>query len=118
MKALWPALALLLLIGGHSVEAVGGSDGGAQGSERAAFVVPPALQGLLDAADDAGTPILGDKERRAFDAMSDHAKKLTAEAVAEEMITTAVHLKTILSLGMANGKFELFMQDNCVLCHS
>ena len=86
--------------------------------ELSAFEIPPALAKLINAKKKDGTPVLSEKQRAYFDALPNHAKKLTAEAVAEDWITSAEHLEELLSLGLSTQKYELAVKDYCLLCHA
>jgi len=114
MSMLYAALALVLAL----VPRAWGTDIGIDTARGESFVLPPALLEILNARGDDGAPIIGAEGRGYFDALPDHAKRQTADAVARDLITTAQHLGEILSLGLASGKLEQIMQDNCVLCHS
>ncbi|RMD82198.1 MAG: hypothetical protein D6815_09790 [Candidatus Dadabacteria bacterium] len=86
--------------------------------ELSAYEIPPALAKLVDAKKKDGTPVLSEKQRAYFEALPNHAKKLTAEAVAEDWITSAEHLAELLSLGLSTQKYELAVKDYCLLCHA
>ncbi len=100
---------------------IGAPSAGANPAEPPAltpYEVPQPLAKMLGAKAKDGSPILSEQERAYFDKLSSHAKKLTAQAVEDEWISSADHLKTLISLNLSNQKFELAMQDYCMLCHS
>ncbi len=82
------------------------------------YEIPPALAKMLEAKRKDGSPVIPQTLREYFDKLPNHAKKLTAQAVEEDWITSAEHLATILSLGLSTQKYELAMKDYCLLCHA
>jgi len=76
------------------------------------------LTGLLAAAGPDGKPVLSPEQRTYFDGLNDHLKALLTKAVDADIITRADHLGSILALGLRPQKMEVFLQDNCVLCHT
>ncbi len=76
------------------------------------------LTGLLTATGPDGKPVLSPEQRAYFDGLNDHLKTLLIKAVDAEIITRPDHLGSILALGLRPQKMEVFLQDNCVLCHT
>ena len=76
------------------------------------------LTGLLAATGPEGKPVLSPEDLAYFDGLNDHLKTLLIKAVDAETITRADHLGSILALGLRPQKMEVFLQDNCVLCHT
>jgi predicted CXXCH cytochrome family protein len=83
-----------------------------------AFALSEELSALLSALEDGGEPLISSQEREYFDGLPARAKELFEQAVEDEMLSEASHLKEILSLSLPAAKVELLMQDNCVVCHS
>ena len=78
----------------------------------------PALQKILDAKGASGQPVITPEARAYFDALPERARVLIDHAVADEVITSAQHLGTILAVQMPTATFEFAMGDRCFLCHS
>ena len=76
------------------------------------------LGALLAAQGNDGKPVISPEQRAYFDGLNDHLKALLIKAVETEIITRADHLGFILALGLRPQKMEVFLQDNCVLCHT
>jgi predicted CXXCH cytochrome family protein len=76
------------------------------------------LSSLLAASRAGGQPLLSAEERDYFDGLPARAKELFEQAIANELLSEASHLGEILSLGLPSAKLELFMRDNCVVCHT
>jgi predicted CXXCH cytochrome family protein len=89
-------------------------------AQAAPGVVAPsaALAKLLSAGGENGQPVIPPKARAYFDALPGRARELTAQAVADEVITSPQHLGAILALEMQAGTFEFALGDRCFLCHS
>ena len=98
-------------VGMLHAEVVGAEQGATQ------YVVPPAVQALLQAENDQGRTILGAEQRKYYDALPTHGKDLVAGAVDEDRVANAQDLAVVLGLGLSAQKFERLMGDNCVLCH-
>jgi hypothetical protein len=97
-----PLLLLLIALGGVADEAS----------------YPGPLKEYLAAKHKDGTPALDAGDHKALAAMSEHTRKLIADAADSMILGSADHLKILLSLGLSAGQLELVMQDNCVLCHT
>jgi predicted CXXCH cytochrome family protein len=82
------------------------------------FVPSEGLSKLLAGRGEAGETLIGADERAYFDGLPVRAKVLFNDAVEEELLTEAIHLREILALGLSVPKLELFMRDNCVVCHT
>lgn len=82
------------------------------------FVMSDSLQKMLDARDEAGAPVIAEKERAEFEGLPAHAKQLLADAVDAEFIGSAAQVRDILSLELDTSKLELVLTNNCLLCHS
>jgi hypothetical protein len=78
----------------------------------------PKLAVLLDAKDESGKPIINPEQRAYFVSLNDHLRDLLNDAVEKQIITSAVHLKALLTLQLRPQKMEVLLQNNCVLCHS
>jgi hypothetical protein len=76
------------------------------------------LQAFLSATDDAGAAVVPAESRAYFDKLPDHAKQLFRTAADAGRITTPAHLQVILSLELDTLSIELFLRDNCILCHT
>jgi len=76
------------------------------------------LTGLLGATGPDGKPVLSPEHRAYFGGLDDHLKTLLIKAVDAEIITRPDHLGSILALGLRPQKMEVFLQDNCILCHT
>ena len=81
-------------------------------------VIPPKLAALLAAQGSDGKPVITPEQRAYFDGLNDHLKALFGNATETEIVTRADHLGSILALGLRPQKMEVFLQDNCVLCHT
>jgi predicted CXXCH cytochrome family protein len=82
------------------------------------FTPSEELSALLSAPGVGDEPLISSQEREYFDQLPARAKKLFEEAIENELLSEASHLKEILSLGLPAVKVELLMQDNCVVCHT
>ena len=80
--------------------------------------IPQKLAALLAAQGKDGKPVITPEQRAFFDGLNDHLKTLLGNAVEAETITRADHLGSILTLGLRPQKMEVFLQDNCILCHT
>lgn len=78
----------------------------------------PAVRDLLAAAAADGQPVLSPDDLDYFAALPAHTRALLAASVADEWITSAVHLKEILGLRLSPVDFEVAMRDTCLLCHT
>jgi hypothetical protein len=78
----------------------------------------PKLAALLAAQGDDGKPVISAEQRAYFDSLNDHLKGLLGKATEIEIVTRADHLGSILALALRPQKMEVFLQDNCVLCHT
>jgi predicted CXXCH cytochrome family protein len=76
------------------------------------------LAALLATQGTDGKPVITPEQRAYFDGLNDHLQGLLSNAAQTEIITRADHLGTILALGLRPQKMEVFLQDNCVLCHT
>jgi predicted CXXCH cytochrome family protein len=76
------------------------------------------LSSLLAASGDGGQPLISAEEREYFDGLPARAKELFDQAVENELLSDASHLREILSLGLSAAKVELFLKDNCLICHT
>src|SRR5207247_6707954 len=81
-------------------------------------VIPPKLAALLATQGKDGKPVISPEQRAYFDGLNDHIKALLGNAAETEIITRADHLGFILALGLRPQKMEVFLQDNCILCHT
>lgn len=82
------------------------------------FTPSDQLTALLLASGDDGEPLINPREREYFDELPPRAKELFDQAIENELLSEATHLREILSLGLSAAKVELLMQDNCVICHT
>jgi predicted CXXCH cytochrome family protein len=82
------------------------------------FAPSEELSALLLAPGDDGEPLISPQEREYFDELPARAKELFNEAIENELLSEASHLREILSLGLPAAKLERLMQDNCVICHT
>jgi len=80
--------------------------------------IAPKLAGLLAAQGKEGKPVISPEQRDYFEGLNDHIKGLLNNAAETEIITRPDHLSSILALGLRPQKMEVFLQDNCVLCHT
>jgi hypothetical protein len=78
----------------------------------------PATRDLLLGADDDGKPIISQEDIDYFAALPAHSRKLLVTAVADEWITSSIHLREILGLRLGPADFEIAMGDTCLLCHT
>lgn len=76
------------------------------------------LTSLLAARTPDGKSVLSAEQRAYFDGLNDHLKSLLIKTLDAEIITRADHLGSILALGLRPQKMEVFLRDNCVLCHT
>jgi predicted CXXCH cytochrome family protein len=90
----------------------------AMAADERPVVIPQKLAGLLAEAGKDGKPVITPEQRTYFDGLNDHIKSLLIKTVEAETITRADHLGFILALGLRPQKMEVFLQDNCVLCHT
>jgi predicted CXXCH cytochrome family protein len=82
------------------------------------IVIPQKLEALLATQGKDGKPVITPEQRTYFDGLNDHIKTLLGNAAETEIITRADHLGFILALALRPQKMEVFLQDNCVLCHT
>jgi predicted CXXCH cytochrome family protein len=82
------------------------------------FTPSEELNALLSAPGDDGEPLISPQEREYFDQLPARAKELFDEAIENELLSEASHLREILSLDLPAAKVELLMQDNCIVCHT
>jgi predicted CXXCH cytochrome family protein len=87
-------------------------------AEEDRFEPSAALSELLSARGEADEALIGSEARDYFDGLPVRAKELIDAAVENEQISEASHLVEILSLGLPAATLELFMRDNCALCHT
>ena len=92
-----------------------GAVGSAQG---AGFAPSPRLSELLDAKGKDGLPVVGTDAREYFDGLPVRAKESLDAAVEKQFVSEPEHLRQILSLRLPAGPLELFLHDNCALCHT
>ncbi len=85
---------------------------------EAISTVSEALTALIASKDDAGRPVLTEETREQLAALPTRVKSLLDDAVANEMITSAEHIATILGAGFNSDKLEIVLSDNCFLCHT
>ena len=78
----------------------------------------PAVRDLLRARGADDKPLLGADDLRYFSQLPAHTRALLASNVAEEWITSGVHLREILALRLSPANFEVAMADTCLLCHT
>src|SRR5437867_10030215 len=90
----------------------------ATAAEDKPFALGQKLTALLAAQGKDGKPVISPEQRACFDGLNDHLKALLTKAVETKIITRADHLGSILALGLRPQKMEVFLQDNCVLCHT
>ncbi len=79
---------------------------------------PEPLRELLAAKGKDGKPVLGEEDHKTLAAMTEHTRKLIADAAESQILGSADHLKILLSLGLSAGSMEIVATDNCILCHS
>lgn len=84
----------------------------------AEFVPSPPLAELLAARAPDGSASIGTEPREYFDGLPARAKEWLDDAVEKEFVSEPEHLREILSLRLPVGQLELFLQDNCALCHT
>jgi predicted CXXCH cytochrome family protein len=77
-----------------------------------------ALESLLQTRASSGLPVLDAKLRGEFDGASSATKALIEAAVQSELVTSAEHLRDLLTVASSEPKMQLLFADNCVLCHS
>jgi predicted CXXCH cytochrome family protein len=92
--------------------------GEAVAADETRFVIPAKLAVLLAATGSDGEPFVIPEQRAYFDGLNDHLKTLLSKVVDAEIVTRGDHLGSILALGLRPQKMEVFLQDNCVLCHT
>jgi len=82
------------------------------------FTPSEELTALLLAPGDDGEPLISRREREYFSELPPRAKELFDQAIENELLSEATHLREILSLGLSAPKVELLMRDNCIVCHT
>ncbi len=80
--------------------------------------LPDAVEEFFTATGEGGEPILAESERAYYAGLPEHARKLVAVAVENDLVSRPEHLKGLLDLDLRPDKFELMFSDNCILCHS
>lgn len=90
----------------------------AMAAEPKSTVLPAKAEALLSARDKDGKPAISPAQKSYFDGLNDHLKSLLFDAVEKEIITRPDHLSTILGLDLRPQKLEIFLQNNCILCHT
>jgi predicted CXXCH cytochrome family protein len=91
----------------------------AAGPSRAAEFTPsPQLTELLGAKAPDGSAWVGPESREYFDGLPIRAKEWLDDAVEKEFVSEPEHLREILGLRLPVAQLELFLQDNCALCHT
>jgi len=105
-------IALLMVALALAVDAPGSR------ADDAEYAPSGELSALLSAPGDGGESLIDPREREYFDGLPVRAKELFDQAVENEMLSEASHLKQILSLRLPATKVELLMRDNCVVCHT
>ena len=78
----------------------------------------PKLAEMLSAKDQTGKRIVSPDQQAYFEGLDDNLKGLFNQAVQKELISRPEHLAIILSLQLRPQKMEIFLQNNCILCHS
>ena len=79
---------------------------------------PGPLQAFLTAKAKDGTPVLSAEDHEVLAKMTEHTRKLIADAIDGQILGSAQHLKILLSLELSPQSMEIVAQDNCILCHS
>lgn len=98
----------------HAVEKHDGADAGTPEVD-----VSPELRALLEADGEDGAPVVSaDDAAYLLAELPAHARALVEAAVADEWITSAVHLRALLALRLSAAKIEVALEDNCLLCHT
>lgn len=92
----------------------------AQPADHAAseFTMTEPLRKMLEQKDEGGAAVLEEKDRKTFEGLPAHAKRLFAEAVDGEYIGSGAQIRDILALELDTTKLELVLTNNCLLCHS
>jgi len=62
--------------------------------------------------------VVGTELREYFDGLPVRAREWLDAAVEKEFVSEPEHLRQILSLRLPAGQLELFLHDNCALCHT
>jgi hypothetical protein len=77
-----------------------------------------AAQSFLGARAKDGSAVVGTELREYFDGLPVRAREWLDAAVERELVSEPEHLRQILSLRLPAGQLELFLHDNCALCHT
>lgn len=80
--------------------------------------ITPAVRDLLLGTDDDGNPLISGDDLAYFAKLPAHTRAMLGTAVADEWITSTVHLGELISLRLDPAAFELAMGDTCLLCHT
>jgi len=75
------------------------------------------LAELLDTKAPDGSALVGTELRDYFEGLPARAPEWLDAAVEKEFVSEPEHLRQILSLRLPAGQLELFLHDNCALCH-
>lgn len=67
---------------------------------------------------DDGEPLIALDRQAYYVGLPDHARQIFASKVEEGLISSASHAGALLSLDLDAERFELLVNDNCILCHS
>jgi hypothetical protein len=87
-------------------------------AQRAAPSISPALAALIEAREGGEGPAVSTELRDYLLALPSHTLQTVERAVADEQITTSLHLGRILSLSLPPAAVDMVMGDNCFLCHT